>query len=254
MTRALLFVLVLMLSAIVNLRAGEIRLAAGEYQPYTSADLPDGGMLGELTRRAFALSGYQLHIEFLPWARAVLDMQQGQYDGLMAIWPDKAVTEKLIFSRPLAYSELGFFVRLNSPVPLNFPNPLNPVDPTSQLKGQTVGTVRGYCYPQNIMSSGIVAEDSVDDLRNLRKLAARRFDFVLLEKHVGLYLLGQQPDLQQKLVWQAPVLDRLPLFVGFAASKVGQPDWPTIYELGLKQLLKSGEYQRILQKYGIAMP
>ena len=75
MTRALLFVLVLMLSAIVNLRAGEIRLAAGEYQPYTSADLPDGGMLGELTRRAFALSGYQLHIEFLPWARAVLDMQ-----------------------------------------------------------------------------------------------------------------------------------------------------------------------------------
>lgn len=245
MLRTLPLVIILLLTAKVSLRAAEIRLLAGEYQPFTSADLPDGGILGELTHRAFALTGHQVHIDFLPWARAVLVVHQGQYDGLMAIWPDKSVTEKLIPSRPLVYSEVGFFVRRNSSVPFAVLN---------QLKGQTVGTVRGYHYPLSITSSGMVAEDAADDLINLRKLAARRFDLVLLEKHVGLYLLGQQPDLQKKLVWQAPVLDRLPLFVGFSAPKVGQPDWPTLYEQGLKQLVESGEYQRILDKHGIALP
>ena len=243
--RALPLVIILLLTASVSARADDIRLAAAEYPPYTSADLPDGGLLGELTRRAFAASGHHVQIDFFPWARAVLVMRRGPYDGLMAIWPDKAMAEKLIPSRPLVYSELGFFVRSNTPVPFTA---------LSQLKGQPVGTVRGYHYPRNIMSSGIVAEDAADDLGNLRKLAAQRFDSVLLEKNVGLYLLDHQPDLQKKIVWQDPVLERLPLFVAFAAPKAGQPDWPALYEQGLKQLVESGEYQRILKKYGVTMP
>ncbi len=243
--RALPLLIMLLLTATVSVRADDIRLAAGEYPPYTSADLPDGGILGELTRRAFALSGHQVQIDFLPWARAVLVMRRGQYDGLMAIWPDKAMTEKLIPSRPLAYSELVFFVRSNISVPFNT---------LSQLKGRAVGTVRSYNYPRSIMNSGIVAEDAADDLSNLRKLAAQRFDFVLLEKRVGVYLLGHEPDLQKKLVWQTPVLERLPLFIGFAAPKAGHPDWPALYEQGLKQLLESGEYGRILKKYDVTMP
>ncbi len=243
--RALPLLIMLLLTAMVSVRAADIRLAAGEYPPYTSADLPDGGLLGELTRRAFALSGHHVQIDFFSWARAVLVMQRDQYDGLMAIWPDKAVTEKLIRSRPLAYSELGFFVRSNTPVLFTELN---------QLQGQTVGMVRGYHYPRSIMNSGIVAEDAADDLGNLRKLAAQRFDSVLLEKNVGLYLLGHQAGLQNKLVWQDPVLERLPLFVGFAAPKAGQPDWPALYEQGLKQLVESGEYLRILQKYGVTIP
>jgi polar amino acid transport system substrate-binding protein len=243
--RALPLVIMLLLTASVSARADDIRLAAAEYPPYTSADLPDGGLLGELTRRAFAVSGHHVQIDFFPWARAVLVMRRGQYDGLMTIWPDKAMAEKLIPSRPLVYSELGFFVRSNTLVPFTA---------LSQLKGQPVGTVRGYHYPRNIMSSGIVAEDAADDLGNLRKLAAQRFDSVLLEKQVGLYLLGREPDLQKKLVWQDPVLERIPLFIGFAAPKTDQPDWPALYEQGLKQLVESGEYQRILKKYGVTMP
>ena len=243
MRKVIMIIFILM--TIVRGYSHEIRLAAEEYQPFTSAELPEGGLLGELTHRAFALSGHQVHIDFLPWARAVLLMRRGQYDGLMAIWSDKAVTEKLIPSRPLAYSELGIFVRSNTPVS---------VTTLSQLKDRTVGTVRGYHYPRSIMNSGIVAEDAADNLSNLRKLAAQRFDAVLLEKQVGLYVLDHEPDLQKKLVWQDPVLERLPLFLGFAAPKAGQPDWPALYEQGLKQLVESGEYLRILKKYGVTMP
>jgi polar amino acid transport system substrate-binding protein len=243
--RALPLVIMLLLTASVSARADDIRLAAGEYPPYTSADLPDGGLLGELTHRAFAVSGHQVQIDFLPWARAVLLMRRGQYDGLMAIWPDKAKAEKLVVSRPLVSSDLGFFVRKNTPTSFTT---------LSQLKDRTVGTVRGYNYPRSILNSGIVAEDAADNLSNLRKLAAQRFDYVLLEKQVGLYLLDHDPDLQKKLVWQDPVLQRLPLFVGFAAPKAGQPDWPALYEQGLKQLVESGEYLRVLKKYDVTMP
>ena len=119
----------------------------------------------------------------------------------------------------------------------------------ADLRGRRVGIVRGYGYPPRILASGLLAEEAVDDISNLRKLAARRFDLVLLERIVGEHLVAGDAALRGRLAWQEPALERIPLMVGFNAPRPGQPDWAAIFERGLRELHASGEYMRILRRY-----
>lgn len=218
----------------------EPRLATLEYPPYSSTGLKGGGSIVELTRRAFASQGYQPQIDFLPWARVRAELRAGTYQGALALWPQEIKEENLIASRPLFYSQLGLFTRRQAPV--HFAS-------LDDLRGYKVGIVRGYGYPPGILTSGVITEEAVDDISNLRKLAARRFDLVLLERIVGEHLVAGHSDLSGRLVWQEPALERIPLVVGFATHQEGQPDWAAIFERGLRELHGSGEYTRILKRY-----
>lgn len=217
-----------------------LRLATLEYPPYSSQHLPAGGSIVELTRRAFAVQGHTVQIDFLPWARVRAALRQGQYQGALALWPKEIKEEQLIASRPLFYSELGLFVRQGDP--LQFTE-------LRQLAGEKLGLVRGYGYPQHILDAGLQLEEAVDDISNLRKLKARRFDLVLLERRVGEHLISNDRYLRGQLVWQGTVLERIPLLVGFLEPGSDQPDWIGIYEQGLRKLHASGEYMEILRRH-----
>lgn len=235
----------LLLITSITVSAAEVRLATLEYPPYSSQFLPERGSIVELTTRAFAETGNSVQIDFLPWARALAELRKGNYDGILLLWPEEIVSENLTASRPLLYSELGFFIRRDTPAVFS---------ELTELAGRKVGVARGYGYPKHIINSGIVTEEGVDDLTNLRKLAAGRFDLVLLEQQVGMHLLSREPALQKKLAWQGQTLTRIPLFVGFAPAKSGQPDWRQIYAQGLSALFANGEYLRILQKHSQPIP
>jgi polar amino acid transport system substrate-binding protein len=235
----------LLLITSITVSAAEVRLATLEYPPYSSVSLPERGSIVELTTRAFAATGNSVQIDFLPWARALAELRKGNYDGILLLWPEEIVNEQLIPSRPLLYSELGFFIRKDTPVVFT---------DLSQLTGRKVGVARGYGYPKDILNSGIVSEEGTDDLSNLRKLAAGRFDLVLLEQQVGLHLLSREPTLQKNLAWQGQILARIPLFVGFAPPKPGQRDWASVYAQGLSALFANGDYLRILQKHSQTIP
>lgn len=220
--------------------AAELRLATLEYPPYSSQVMPHGGSIVELTTRAFATQGQAVRIDFLPWARVRADLQNGLYQGALPLWPLEIIEENLQASRPLLYSQIGFFVRRSKPVHFR---------QLDELQGRKVGIVRGYGYPLSILESGIAAEGAVDDISNLRKLQARRFDLVLLERTVGEYLIASDAGLRGQLVWQEPALERLPLFIGFRPQTPGQPDWAAMFERGLRELHASGEYMRILRRH-----
>ena len=243
--RGLILLSCLLISLNVSARAADVRLATLEYPPYSSQLLPEGGSLVELTTRAFAATGHSVQIDFLPWARARAELRKGNYDGILLLWPEEIVSEKLIASRPLLYSELGFFVRRDTPVAFT---------ELAQLAGRRVGVARGYDYPEQLLDAGFVSEEGVDDLTNLRKLAAGRYDLVLLEQQVGLHLLSREPVLQKSLVWQGQTLTRIPLFVGFVPAKPDHTDWARVYAHGLSALFANGEYLRILQKHSQTIP
>lgn len=209
-------------------QAAQVRLVTLEYPPYTSQHLSDGGSMLALVRRAFAATGNSVQIDVLPWARAQLQLSHGKYDGLLRLWPNEVEAAKLISSRALDYSELGFFMRVDTPIKFT---------DLSQLRGQRVGAARGYLYPQHVMDSGIVAEDGASDLINLRKLAAKRFDLILLERRVGEHLLSQNPEFAELIVWQGTVLERTPMSIGFVPVNPGQKDnWAQLFEQGMQQL------------------
>ena len=217
-----------------------LRMATLEYPPYSSQHLPNGGSIVELTRRAFAVRGHSVQIDFLPWARVRAELGNRNYQGALALWPEEIKEEQLIASRPLFYSELGVFIR--NDYPLQF-------SALQELTGKTLGAVRGYGYPQHVFESGLTLEYSVDDISNLRKLKAKRFDMVLLERIVGNHLIAHDEHLRGTLSWHGNVLERIPLLVGFIPGAAGEPDWAEIFEQGLRDLHGSGEYMQILRNH-----
>jgi len=240
MPTPLLAASLLLLLSLQVLAAPQLRMATLEYPPYSSEHLPEGDSIVELTRRAFAARGYPVQIDFLPWARVRMALGSGNYQGALALWPKEVQEEGLQPSRPLFYSELGLFIR--SGYPLQFSR-------LQELHGQTLGIVRGYGYPQHILDAGLVIEDAVDDISNLRKLNAKRFDLVLLERIVGNHLIANDAQLRGKLVWHGNVLERIPLLVGFLPTKTGEPEWSKVFDQGLRDLHRSGEYMQILRKH-----
>ncbi|MBU0903114.1 MAG: transporter substrate-binding domain-containing protein [Gammaproteobacteria bacterium] len=218
----------------------QLRMATLEYPPYSSEHLPDGGSIVALARRAFAVRGHSLQIDFMPWARVRMGLRNRSYQGALALWPQEVKEEGLLASRPLFYSELGLFVRNDHPLPFN---------QLQELRGQTLGIVRGYGSPQHILEAGLSLEEAVDDISNLRKLKARRFDMVLLEHIVGNHLINNDEQLRGTLRWHGNVLERIPLLVGFLPPKAGEPDWSKVFEQGLRDLHSSGEYMQILREH-----
>jgi polar amino acid transport system substrate-binding protein len=169
-----------------------------------------------------------------------MGLRNSSYQGALALWPQEVKEEGLLASRPLFYSELGLFVRNDHPLPFN---------QLQELRGQTLGIVRGYGYPQHILEAGLSLEEAVDDISNLRKLKARRFDMVLLEHIVGNHLINNDEQLRGTLRWHGNVLERIPLLVGFVPPKAGEPDWSKVFEQGLRDLHSSGEYMQILREH-----
>ena len=60
----------------------QITLATLDWPPYISEQLCDGGWVFQLAVSLFHAAGYGVKIEFLPWARAVRKVEQGEYDVL----------------------------------------------------------------------------------------------------------------------------------------------------------------------------
>ena len=220
--------------------AAEPRLATLEYPPYSSQTQAAGGSIVDADPQRLRHPGlhpeHRLHALGAGARRAAFR----PLPGALALWPQEIRKERLHASRPLLYSQLGFFVRRDTPV--HFTD-------LSELHGRRVGIVRGYGYPPRILGSGIVTEEAVDDISNLRKLAARRFDLVLLERLVGEHLMAGDSELRGQLIWQEPALERIPLVVGFSAPQAVQPDWAAIFERGPRELHASGEYLRILKRH-----
>ena len=46
---------------------GPVRLVSGEWPPYVSASLPGFGPAAEIVREAFAATGHEVVIEFMPF-------------------------------------------------------------------------------------------------------------------------------------------------------------------------------------------
>ncbi len=228
-------------------RAKELRLLTTEYPPFSIAGKSGGGLFAELITEALGRKGWTVRVRSVPWVRVPLEVTSGRADGALICWPEEIKKFDLLPSRAVFISELGFFVRKSDAEKINVA--------LAAMKGQKVGAVRGYGYPPALEASGALIDYVHDDQPNLRKLLARRVDYVALEKVVGEYLL-QQPELAEvrdKVVWKAPAFARLPLYVGIARQLPNAASILADLNEGLAAMDKDGSYQVLAQRYQVSV-
>lgn len=226
--------------------AKEVHFLTTEYPPYSSAKLESGGAMAWVLRAALEPRGYVVHIRSVPWARVSREISQGQADGVMLLWPSDVADLGLLPTRPVFVSHLGFFVRREH-------WQAQGISDWRILKGQPVGVVRGYTYPEQLRASGAVLEESISDLNNLKKLAAKRFNYVALERATGEHQLSQDAGgvLARALAWQAPALVSIPLTFGIVPGRPGAEALLSELEGALQQLRRQAAFKAMLKKFQV---
>lgn len=227
-------------------RADTLRLVTGNYPPYEY--LENGrprGLSVELLEEAFRRCHRAIHIEILPWARALAETRSGHADAVFSTLKTPEREAELIFSdETLVALDSSLFIRHGAPVAYR--------GDLAALKGYAIGilngTSSGPAFDAAVTSGALPHVDRANDTEtNIRKLLAGRIDLMASDRYVALYYL-RRAGLADRVEELAPPLQRDQSYLAFhrdARLFAVRSD----VDSALAAMKKDGSYQRIVERY-----
>ncbi len=221
-----------------------VQLAAEDnWYPY-SAKVNSGveGRSVDIVKAAYEAVGVELKLEVVPFNRGMILTKAGAYAGVF----NGGVTEdvKRDFQIPrntIALSEQAVVARLGEP----FQGP-------ESFRGKRLTLTVGYTYPTDITSDPLnTIERTVADIGNLKKIAADRADFTIIDHLVFLSILTKEPELKQKLA----IVGKLKpdkIYVLFARSDAGTRALE-LFDQGMDKISRNGDLKKIIHRWDIKL-
>ncbi|UPW17477.1 transporter substrate-binding domain-containing protein [Agarivorans sp. TSD2052] len=246
--RRLYFAALISLSAVVNSAQSSeiITLTNGEWPPFTSQSLPHQGFYSEIVRQAFALEGYQVQYEFLPWARAYMYVEQGQADGSLTWAKTPAKGQQVLFSDPVFWHNKVIFHLKSAPFDWQT---------VSDFKGLKIGASEQYTYGYEFDLAAEKGEIDVEyvssDLLNLKKMLINRIRLFPSDVHVGHQLIKQHFSAEQAALFthHPKPIQQTYTHVIFSKHQPSRSEQLlAAFNRGLKKLKESGAYQDIIDQ------
>lgn len=212
-----------------------IHLTSLDWPPYSGAQLPEQGASVAVAKAAAKAMGYELKVDFLPWARAVAAAESGA-GGVVGYFPEyhsADVASRFVLSNPIGSGPLGFVEQRAAPVTWNA---------LTDLAGKPIGTVRDYvntdAFDRMAAEGKLSVEVVNDDATNLKKVAAGRIPLAVIDRYVMNYLLSHDASLKSladKLQFNAKLLEDKQLYIAFQKSPAGEEAAKVIND-GLKKI------------------
>ena len=228
-----------------------VRLATLDWEPYIGQKLPQQGYTAALIRAAYADQGWDVKIEFYPWARALHLAQNGQVDGLMPEYFNAARKSEFNYSFPFPGGPLVLYKRKADAIAFATDPEKDQDRALRALKDRRFGVVRGYLNtPVFDAAHYLRKEEASDDATNLRKLVYKRIDFAVIDQRVAEYLIRTQyPDYAGKIEPMQPALAENPLYIAFSLKSKNHGEARTAFNRGLSAMKKDGRLDRLYQRY-----
>ena len=235
----LLAVLTTVLVGSGSAAAGEpVQLVSTEYPPYMGAALPNGGITVDIVTRAFRRAGYEPVVTFRPWARALDEAQDGQYDGVVFLWHSAEREKYFAFSNALPANQIGFYKLKSDKIAFRT---------LADLASYTIGVGRGYVNPPRFEAARLQTESGVDDGENLRKLDAHRLDMVLIDRGVAAYLLGSSlSKFAGEMEWVDPPIEEQVQYLGLPLNRPGYQAKIEAFNRALASLYADGTVKSLV--------
>lgn len=223
-----------------------IRLANGEWPPYTGRDLPSQGCDSQVVVEAFALEGIQVEYEFLPWARGLLLSQNGEFDGAIE-WADTPEHRQthIVSEDVLSQQQWVFFRRKDNRFSWKR---------LDDLKDKTIGLTIGYAYSDVFTSLKIeeptMFNEAKSDLLNFKKLLNGRIDFFPIERAVGYHYINKyfSPEERAELEEIPVPLAKFTPHLLLSRTVPENEHRMKLFDRGLKRLKAGTRYQEIMNQ------
>lgn len=162
-----------------------MRFATEEWPPFFSRALPGNGLTGTLVGAVVTRMGYAAQIDYFPWKRAMeIGLHDPDYAGAVAMVRNPDRENICYFSSAVGSRQTVLAYLKDKPVKAGA---------LKDLQAVRIGTVGGYSYGEQFdalaRSGALSVEPAISDEINVRKLLARRFVAIVIEKRMLRYLL-----------------------------------------------------------------
>jgi len=205
-------------------QGGAVPLCFTDFPPYVSTELPDGGTLGALARRAFAAGGLSVQVIKAPWARAYALAKNGEC-LLMTMWRNEERDALFRYTLPVARMQLGFFVREDRRVP---------VPPNANVAFQ-----RGSYLPTGMAEGRYRLNPVVDMHPAMQMLALGRVEAVFSERASFEYMLSKESGRPPGTRGMGPPLEVKTTFMAIAKTHPQADAWLDLLNQEIRQSVKN---------------
>lgn len=246
MKRLIMGIMLVLLTTVLSQGAETrtITAAADPYPPFVDPKNPKEGISLELIRAAFKTQGYEVKMNYMPWARAESDVKKGVYDILPNVWMTEARKKDLMYSKPYVSNKVKFISLKEEPFEYNG---------MKSLTGKTIGTVRGYGYGNEFLKSTDFKREEVTDLMfNIKKLIAKRIDLTLEDEIVAKTKIAREdPKLLEQIKFSTNTFSVNDLHIASGFKNSRHKEIIDAFNKGFEIIKSDGTAAKILSSYGI---
>ena len=240
--------LLLILFTLQFSQAESIVIANGEWPPYTSESLVEGGPYTRIVVEAFTSQGIETEVKYFPWVRSFTFVSTGQYAASPTWQPNDQRSEKVLFSDAVMHHDFVLFHKKGLNVEWN---------DVSDLNSFQIGVINGFSYGENfdqaIESNELNITVVNDEVSAFQMLNANRIDLFLSEINVGysaLQKIGGRVD-SGNIVHHPKAIHRNFTSVIFSKNQEGM-QLRDSFNLGLEALKMTNRLNDILSESGLS--
>lgn len=229
----------------------KIVLVADKWCPYNcSPKSKKPGILVEIAKHAFALSGYKVVYKVRPWNRSIVMVRNGDFDGV--IGAGKEETPDFVFpDMPLATIEHTFYVGSDSSWKYTG---------LESLSTMRLGVIKNYSYgdlyhqyinkyeADTSRLTVLHGEDALDRLVAL--LERDRINAFVESKNIVASFQRKFPE--RSSFKPAGVASIENIYIAFSPQNTASKEYARILSEGYRSLRKSGKLDALLEKYHLA--
>lgn len=234
-----------------------VKLVSDPFPPYVMNEADSKGYVTEMVLIILEDAGYQAEYINVPFKRALLGLERGTYDGLLAVSPGRP--GYIYTENSFGTSQTSFFVTKDSTWQYRG---------TQSLESITLGVINGYEFAggqpgeyENKIDAYIVMNkqnrsliqvvsgtDALD--RIMQKLALGRIDATLEDASV-FWHAAKRMGLSDKFKVAGNLNSPEKITVGFNLKNPRAHELAQVISDGIQKLKDSGEYNKILLQYGL---
>ncbi|MBF0204986.1 MAG: transporter substrate-binding domain-containing protein [Desulfamplus sp.] len=220
-----------------------VKMAIGDWEPYTSQTDPKGKLLEEVVTEAFKAEGIDVQYEYFPWKRSYVNAERGQYDGTFP-WNRTPEREAAFYTHKISLiKDEGVYFHLKS----------NPFDwnTIEDLKKYKVGVTISYKQEAIYKEHGITADTVPEEAMNFKKMLTGRIEVYQTSKAVGYATIKKlfSPEDAAKFTNHPKAVETDEFYILFSKKLPTSKALADKFDEGMKKIKESGLYDKILAKY-----
>jgi len=231
--------LLLPLAMTCPLQAREISMLTVEWAPHYGSDLPEKGLTTAIVKAAFKAGGHSSDVGFIPWARALKEVEEGKADIVMGAYHNKDREEKYIFSDPIYFLELGLIARPGLGI--------NRYDSLRDLTPYRIGISRGFANSEEFDAANYLDKQvATYPNLNIRKLFRGRIDMAVMNFDLFRYEARKEGFCISDVEFMEPPLETHGLYLMASRNIADGEKIIRDFNRGLETIRKTGEFDRIV--------